>query len=167
MEIHRPVGRNAVTVRGLDRVYVRAEEQKLPSGFFLPTADLTANLVRVIAMTGVFHAVGRNDEQRFMRHILRTGIPMHNADMVHGVAQRIEQRGAAAGDIVALAQRLDLCDRDAVVQHGRLLVEQHGGDIDLAGERALLRNHSVEPADGVRFQPRHGAAAIDDPDHFQ
>ena len=48
-----------------------------------------------------------------------------------------------------------------------LIVKQHGGDQGLACLLFLPRDHGVEAADGVRLQPRHGAAAIQDENQFR
>ena len=49
---------------------------------------------------------------------------------------------------------------------GALAVEEHGGDQRLARLLFLLCDHGVEAADGVLFQPRHGAAAVQNENQF-
>ena len=53
-----------------------------------------------------------------------------------------------------------------VVDDHALIVKQHGGDQGLARLLLLPRDHGVEAADGVRLQPRHGAAAVQDENQF-
>ena len=50
--------------------------------------------------------------------------------------------------------------RKAVVQQLHLVVKQDGGHIGFALLLLLPAQHGVEPADGVRFQPVHGAALV-------
>ena len=57
-------------------------------------------------------------------------------------------------------------ERQAVVDDRALVVEQHGGDQRLARFLLLLGDHGVEAADGVRLQPRHRAAAIQNKNQF-
>ena len=52
--------------------------------------------------------------------------------------------------------------RKAVVQQLHLVVKQDGGHVGFALLLLLPGQHGVEPADGVRFQPTHGAAAVED-----
>ena len=45
--------------------------------------------------------------------------------------------------------------------------EKHRGDQRLPGLLLLLFDHGVEAADGVRLQPRHRAAAIQNKNQFR
>ena len=49
---------------------------------------------------------------------------------------------------------------------GAVAVKQDRGDKRLARFLLLLGDHGVEPPNGVRFQPRHRAAAIENKNQF-
>ena len=86
--------------------------------------------------------------------------------MVNGPAHGIQQGRAAAGEILLFSHGRHLLQRQAVMDDHALVVEQHGGNQRLARFPLLLVDHGVEAADGVRLQPRHGAAAIQDKNQF-
>ena len=87
--------------------------------------------------------------------------------MVDGPADGIQQ-GSAAPDIVLFSRdRLDIAHLHPVMEHLGLVVEENSGDKGLAGLLLLLFDHGVEAADGVAFQPLHGAAAVQDEHQFR
>ena len=86
--------------------------------------------------------------------------------MVDGPAHGVQQRRAAPGEILLLRHERHLGKGQAVVDDHALIVKQHGGDQGLARLLFLPLDHGVEAADGVRLQPRHGAAAIQDENQF-
>ncbi|MPM95737.1 hypothetical protein SDC9_142892 [bioreactor metagenome] len=53
------------------------------------------------------------------------------------------------------------------MQQAVIVVKQRGGDAAFAGRILLLSEHGVEPADGIRFQPAHGAAFVQYEDQFR
>ena len=91
---------------------------------------------------------------------------MDIADVMDRAAHGIQQRRAATGEILLLRHGRHLFQRQAVVDDHTLVVEQHGGDQRLARFLLLLGDHGVEAADGIRLQPRHRAAAIQDKNQF-
>ena len=76
------------------------------------------------------------------------------------IAQQKKEAGEAVVSTVLFAQRQTVMDDRAVVG------EKHRGDQRLPRFPLLLFDHGVEAADGVRLQPRHGAAAIQDENQF-
>ena len=86
--------------------------------------------------------------------------------MMDGFAYRVEQRCAAACEIVLLRHGRHLLQRQPVVNDGAVAVKQDRGDKRLARFLLLLGDHGVEPPNGVRFQPRHRAAAIENKNQF-
>ena len=82
--------------------------------------------------------------------------------LLYAVANGIQQRRAAPDVVVLFGQRRNGVQREAVVQQLHLVVEQDGGHVGFAFLLLLPGQHGVEPADGVRFQPAHGAAAVKD-----
>jgi len=89
------------------------------------------------------------------------------ADVLDRVADGVEKRRAAAREIFASCQRRDLLDRHAVVNDLDLVVKEHGGNEDVRAFFLLAAQHAVEAADGVRFQSRHRAAAVEDEYDFR
>ena len=111
-------------------------------------------------MAGVFHAVGGDDEQRAVGHILRTGVFVDVADVVDGVANGVHQRRAAAYLVIRVSHGRHLLYLHTVMQYAAEVVEQHGGYIGRARFLLLLFQHGVEATDGVALQSGHGAAAV-------
>ena len=134
------------------RVDIRAEEKKLPAVLFLFVIDHAAYRLIVIAAAGVFIAVGRDDEERLFRYILRPGVFMDVHDVMDGSADSVKQRCAAAGEIFLLRHGRNFAERQTVMDDCAFIVEEHGGDERLAGFFLLLCDHGVEAADGVRLQ---------------
>lgn len=163
---HRTVSANAEVSRFLRRVDIGTQEEKLLAVFFFLSLDHAAHRLVVVAAAGVFVTVGGDDEHRLFRHVLAAGVLVDVADVVDGPAHSVQQGRAAAGEILLLGHGRHLFQRQAVMNDHALVVEQHRGDQRLACFPLLLVNHGVEAADGVRLQPRHGAAAIQDKNQF-
>ena len=83
------------------------------------------------------------------------------------IADGVEERRAAAREVFALRQRRHIPDRRTVVDDLDLVVEEHGGNEDVRAFFPLAAQHAVEAADGVRFQSRHRAAAVEDEHEFR
>ena len=64
---------DAEVLGGLHRVNVGTQKQELPAVFGLLPFNHPLYRVAGVVMAGVFHAVGGDDEQRAVGHILRTG----------------------------------------------------------------------------------------------
>ena len=92
---------------------------------------------------------------------------MDAPDVVDGPAYGVQQRRAAPGEILLFRHERHLGKGQAVVDDHALIVKQHGGDQGLARLLFLPRDHGVEAADGVRLQPRHRAAAIQNKNQFR
>ena len=92
---------------------------------------------------------------------------MNVADVLDRIANGVEERRAAAREVFAPRQRRDLPDGHAVVNDLYLVVEEHGGNEDVRAFFLLAAQHAVETADGVRFQARHRAAAVEDEYEFR
>ena len=95
-----------------------------------------------------------------LRAILLAGVLVNVADVVNRAADGVQQRRAAARDILPIGQRLDPPDVDAVVDDLALVGKEYRRNKRVALSGLLLRNHRVEAADRVLFQPRHGTAAV-------
>ena len=91
---------------------------------------------------------------------------MDVADVVDGAAHGIQQGRAAAGEILLFRQGRHLAQRQAVMDDHALMVKEHRRDQCLACFLLLPGDHGVEAADGVRLQPRHGAAAVKNKNQF-
>ena len=94
--------------------------------------------------------------------ILGSCVLVDVADVVDRAADGIEQRRAAAHIVIPLRHRCDVLYRYAVVDDNALIVEEHCRDQRLARLIFLLCDHGVEPADGIRLQAGHRAAAVKD-----
>ena len=68
-------------------------------------------------------------------------------------AHRVEQCGAAAGNVVFRGHFGNFLDRYAVVEHLLLGVEEDGGEVSFAFFCALLLQHGVESSDCVALKP--------------
>ena len=87
--------------------------------------------------------------------------------MVDGPAHGIQQGGAAPDKVFLFRQGGHPIQRHPVVDDLCFVVKQHRGDERLARLPPLLLEHGVKAADGVPFQPRHGAAAIENEYQFR
>ena len=143
-------------------INVCAEEKELPTelGFLMLNHGL--NLVVAVLTAGVFHSVGRDDEQNLFSAIYLGSAHLDAADFAYRAADGIEQSRVAANEILFFADGADRFDVNAVVQHRIMVVEQHGGNAALTGLVLLLFYHGVEAADGVALKPAHRATAIKD-----
>ena len=121
----------------------------------------------IVAAAGVFVAVGGDDEHRLFRHVLPAGVLVNVADVVDSAAHGIQQGRAATGEILLFRQGRHLAQRQAIMDDRAVVGEKHRGDQRLARLPLLLCEHGVEAADGVRLQPRHGAAAIQNKNQFR
>ena len=155
---------DAERVRRLYGVDIRAEEQKLPAVFCLFLFDHLPDVRNAVAAAGVFHSVGRDDEQRVFRHVLRPRVFVDVGDVVDRAADGVEQRRAAAHGVVVGRQRANVLHVHAVVNDLARAVKQHGRDKRRAVRLFLLFDHGVEAADRIRLQPRHGTAAVEEKD---
>ena len=165
--VHRAVRANAEARRLLCRVDVCAEEQKFPAVSLLLPFNHAAHSLVIVAAAGVFVAVGGDDEHRLLRHILPAGVLVNVADVVDGAAHGIQQGRAATGEIILLRHGRYFLQRQAVMDNRAVVGEKHRGDQRLACLLLLLCKHGVEAADGVRFQPRHRTAAIQNKNPLQ
>ena len=84
-----------------------------------------------------------------------------------GAAHGIQQRRAAAGEILLFRQGRHLAQRQAVMDDRAVVGEKHRGNQRLARLLLLLCEHGVEAADGVRLQPGHRTAAIQNKNQFR
>ena len=62
---------------------------------------------------------------------------------------------------------LYICQRQTVVDDRAVVGEKHRGDQRLPRFPLLLFDHGVEAADGVRLQPGHRTAAIQNKNQFR
>ena len=74
---------------------------------------------------GVLHAVRGDHKQRVLRAILLTGVLVNVADVVNRAADGVQQRRAAARDILSFGQQLDPLDVDAVVNNLALVGKEY------------------------------------------
>ena len=123
--IHSAVGIDTKVTSRLHRIDVRAEEQGLPAVAALLPLDHLLHTVAAVMTAGVLHAVRGDHKQRVLRAILLTGILVDVADVVNRAADGVQQRRAAARDILPFGQRLDPPDVDAVVDDLALVGEEH------------------------------------------
>lgn len=145
---------------GFYGIHVGAEEEKLPTVFFLlPLYHLFYFGVAVDA-AGVFHAVCCDDEERFFGTIFVTGVFVDVADVMDGAADGVEKCGAAADEIIILGKRFYVPDRNAIVDDIAAVVEENCGDKGFAVLLLLFFQHRVESSDGVLFKAAHGTAAV-------
>ena len=115
-----------------------------------------------IPLTGILHAVCRNDEQSFFRYIFFPGILMNMCDMMDRSSDGIQQCRAAAHIILLLGHWLDFSDINTVIQHLVPIVKKHYRDQCVSFLLFLPLDHAVESADGILLQSAHGSAAIED-----
>ena len=166
MIIGGAVGLDAKAFGLASRVNVGTQEQKLPAVLGLFVLDHLAHPVIGILAAGIFQAVGGDDEQRLFRSVFGSGVLVHHSDVLDGTAHRIQQRGGTAGAVLVLGHRLHPLQRHAVVQHGAMIVEQHGADQYGALLLLLLADHTVKAANGVLLHTAHGTAAIQNKNQF-
>ena len=83
-----------------------------------------------------------------------------------GIADRVQQGCAAAGDVVPRRERPDVRDRLPVMDHLHPVVEENRCDHRFPLFLFLLFQEAVVPADGVGLQSVHGTAAVDNEDDF-
>ena len=165
--VHRAIRTDAETCRLLGRVNVCAEEQKLPAVLLLLPFNHAAHTLVIVSVAGVFVAVGGDDEHRLLRHILPAGVLVNVADVVDGTAHGVQKRRAAAGEILLFRQRRHFAQRQTVMDDRAVVGEKHRGDHRIARLLLLLGKHGVEAADGVRLQPGHRTAAIQNKNQFR
>lgn len=99
----------------LDRVDVGAEKEKFPAVFFLLPFDHLLDLRAAVAVAGVFHPVGGDDEERMSRYVLRARIFMNVADVTDRAADSVYQGRTAASRVIRSGQGLHVRDCPAVV----------------------------------------------------
>ena len=87
--------------------------------------------------------------------------------MANGVPQGVQQRRVAPNEVLGPGHGLHLVQLHPVVDHLAVVVEEHRGDQRPALLLPLPLDHPVEPPYGVRLQPRHGAAAIQNKYQFR
>ena len=91
---------------------------------------------------------------------------MNISNVMNRAADGVDQRRASAHEVLAICQGFDLPQVNAVMDNRVLVSEQHRGDQSLALRLLLALDHAVEAADRVCFQTGHGAAFVQDEDHF-
>ena len=158
-ELGGEFGTDAKPARDLHRVNVRAEEDKRPARFLLLLHHRT-HLIRRVARARVLHSVGRDDEHGACGAILGAGVLVHVLDVVDCVAHRIEQCRAATRIVLLRCECGDIRNPHAIVDDLVFVIEEHGRDEHVPALAAMLREHAVEPADGVALQSRHRPAPI-------
>ena len=129
--------------------------------------DHAADLTIGVLPAGVLYAVRGDDEDGLAGAVLFPRVLVHIFNMVHRAADGVQQRRAAAHEVLLIRHGFDLLQIHAVVDHLAAVVEQHRGQQRLPRLLLLLFQHGVEAADGVVLQPRHGAAAIQDKYDFR
>ena len=72
---------------------------ELPAVLRLLVLDLGLDLLSGIVMAGILHAVGGDDEQGVLRHVLGPGVAVDVPDVVDGPADGVQQRRAAPDEI--------------------------------------------------------------------
>ena len=165
-EIDRVVLVDADAPGGLHRVDVGAEEEEFPVVGFLLSRHHFPHLVRGVAVAGIFITVGGDHEERPLRQVLRPDVFVDLLDVGDGLAERVDQGGAAADGVFLFRHCRDLPQVDPVVDDLALIAEQHRRDQRFALFLLLLLDHAVESADGVGDQARHGAAPVQNKNHF-
>ena len=160
-EFHRALRVDAELSRLRGGVDVRPEEEELPSALARGVDHVLHLRIRVFA-AGILVSVGRDADERVLR-AQRFGQDLLDALVVADRASHgVEQRGAAAGHVVALGKRPNPLDRNAVVQDAHIVVEEHGGDDRLALAFTVALEQGVVAADGVRLETRHRPRLVDD-----
>ena len=151
--VHCPVGGDAQMARRLHCVDVGPQEEKFPAILFFLPPDHLLDLLGRIAAAGVLHAVGGDDKEGVLGHILVPGVLVDVPNVVDGPADGVQQGGAAPDIVLLVGDGLDLAHLHPVVEHLTLVVKEDGGDERLAGLLLLLFDHGVEAADGVPLHP--------------
>ena len=164
--VHGAVFADAEILCRLHGIDVGSQEQEFPTVLFLLALNHLFDLLAVVMMACVLHAVCRDDEQGMLRHIFGPRVLMDVADMMDGAADGVQQGGAASHGVVLVSHGPDAADVGAVVDHFAGVVEQDSGDERFARLFLLFCNHGVETSDGVRLKPAHGAAAVENEYEF-
>ena len=151
---------NAETSGLLYSIDVGAEEKEFPVVFFLLASDHAAHLFQAVGTAGIFHAVGRDDEDGLFGHVFLSGVFMHVADVVDRMSECIQKRRAAPYIVLTSGHGLNLADIHAVVENFLHIVEENCGHISFPVLFFLLIDHAVETADRIGFQPVHGSASV-------
>ena len=165
--VHRSVRGDAQMACRLHRVDVGPQEEKLPAVLLLLPPDHLLHLLSGVAVAGVLHAVGGDDEEGVLRHILGPGVLVDISDVVDGPADGVQQGGAAPDRVLLFRDGPDIAHLHPVVKHLAPVIEEDSGNEGLAGLLLLLFDHGVEAADGVALQSLHGAAAVQNEHQFR
>ena len=165
--VHRPVGGDAQMARRFHRVDVGAQKEEFPAILLLLALDHLFDPLGRVAAAGVLHAVGGDNKQGVLRHVLRPGVLVDVADVVDSPADGVQQCCAAPDIVLFVGDGPDLAHLHPVVEYLGPVIKEDGGDEGLARFLSLLFNHGVEAADGVPLQPLHGAAAVQDENKFR
>ena len=99
--------------------------------------------------------------------ILASGVLVDVPDVVDGPADGIQKGGAAADDVVLFRHGGHLLNGHPVVDDRAGTAEEDRGNKGLALLFFLLFDQGIEAADGIRLQPAHGAAAVQDKDDLR
>jgi hypothetical protein len=91
---------------------------------------------------------------------------MGGFDLLDGHADGIQEGSGTADEVILFGKGLNCLQVDAVVEHFVHVVKEDGGHHRLPREGLLLFEHGIETADGVFFQPCHGAAPVQDKNQF-
>ena len=135
---------------------------EIPSRTVLFPLDHPADLLVTKPLAGVFQPIGGDDKDDLFGTFVLRQMTLDIHHLFHAVTDGIQQRRTAPDVVVLFGQRRNSLQRKTVVQQLHLMVEQDGGHVGLALLLLLPGQHSIEPADGVRFQSAHGAAAVED-----
>lgn len=73
----------------LHSINIRPEEQKFPAIFTLLALNHLLHFIAAVLPAGILHSIRCDDEQRMLRHILRSSIFMHISDMVNCASDHV------------------------------------------------------------------------------
>lgn len=163
-----PVGREVLNGAVVDphpaslgvAVLVGAQEDEGPT-LPLPFGDRREEPLPAPGTGGVLAtvAVHHDDLVLFATEPLQASV-----GMLHEAAQRVEQRGGAAGLVALHGQVGRVLDVDGLVDdlEGRIAVELHQGQRALARSLAMLGHESIEATDHIRPERLHRSRAVDE-----
>src|SRR5690606_10793846 len=111
---------------------------------------------------GVLLAVGEDGDGDVAGLLVVGGGGEASPEAVDGVADGVEQGGAAAGDEAVAVERKDLGDGNGVVDGEDLVVEEDEGEADGSGRGLLVAEEFVEAVDGGLAHGAHRAGTVED-----
>ena len=141
---------------------VGPQEDKFPAKLLLLPFNHSMDLIVSVVAAGIFHAIGGDDEQGLIRHILAPSIFMDVADVMNRTADCIQESRTAPDIVFFVCHGRDVLQRQSIVDDLAFIVKQHSGDHSIAGFFSLLFNQRIKTADSVLLQPSHRAAPVKD-----